>query len=420
MSTVRSREASCITVLVGQCGLQVGDSCLDELHTSLEHSSTERGATGVSDCSMAANAPKLSFFNENGFARSVLVDTETKVVTSLLSKSRKWKYGKEKDVAVMEQGGAANNWAYGYKKKGPGGVGDLAMEAIRKQAEASDYLGGFFIIGSAAGGTGSGVGSFLSECLWDEYATTPSVHSIVLPFETGEVAVQGLNSVLSLGHLLGNGGGGTFVFQNEVAANRCLRNGNPHPTLPDLNRLIARDVASTLVGGGEAFFSTVVSQLWSRSDSFPFAELYSVPQTSDAAVHFTHDSWEALDKELERASTKTKMVAASLFLHGTDTASALNLTCRAPKWAKFPSWAYKPWSSYEYPQSWRGYARDATLATNSGFVVRPLTEILSKATDMLAARAYVHQYAAHGIELCDFENSILRLDRVLSMYSSLL
>jgi tubulin delta len=403
---------------VGQCGVQLGDECLGELHKYYQ----DNHLPG-----------KLTFFDENNSARAILVDTETKVVNGLLEsqacKKRAWKY--DPAMSVVEHGGAANNWAYGYKKKASQSVGPKVLECIRKNVEACDCLGGFQIIGSAAGGTGSGVGSYLTEALWDEYAATPSVHIIVLPFDTGEVAVQSLNATLSLGHLVQNGGGGTIIARNDVAAEACRRRLDiTHPTLGDLNGVIARNVVSMLVGANGRFFQEVVPQLWNLPNSYPFAQVKSVPQTSFAAVDFTNDSWYALEKELSRGTVES--FSASLFLHGErqteGTKTGTFFTDKMPAWAKIsPKYCasetslqlYNPWRCYESAGRVRGYERAATLATNSTSMIEPLSNILSKATDMLEVGAYVHQYEMHGVTVDDFKENVMRLDRIVAMYGGL-
>jgi tubulin gamma len=64
-------------------------------------------------------------------------------------------------------GGAGNNWASGYDQ-GDKLYEDI-LEIIDREAENSDSLEGFVLCHSIAGGTGSGVGSFVLERLNDRY-----------------------------------------------------------------------------------------------------------------------------------------------------------------------------------------------------------------------------------------------------------
>ena len=62
-------------------------------------------------------------------------------------------------------------------------------------------LDGFLVCQSLAGGTGSGVGAFLSEALADEFPKARRINAAVWPFTQGEVIVQNYNTMLTLAHL---------------------------------------------------------------------------------------------------------------------------------------------------------------------------------------------------------------------------
>ena len=66
-----------------------------------------------------------------------------------------------------EGGGAGNLWTSGYTQ-GEKNQEEL-IEMIDREADGSDSLEGFMLLHSIAGGTGSGVGSFLLEKLNDRF-----------------------------------------------------------------------------------------------------------------------------------------------------------------------------------------------------------------------------------------------------------
>ena len=66
-----------------------------------------------------------------------------------------------------EGGGAGNNWASGYHQASL--VHDTLMDMIDREADGSDSLEGFVLCHSIAGGTGSGMGSYLLEQLNDHF-----------------------------------------------------------------------------------------------------------------------------------------------------------------------------------------------------------------------------------------------------------
>ena len=56
-------------------------------------------------------------------------------------------------------GGAGNNWASGYTKAEK--LKEEIVDIIDREAEGSDSLEGFIFCHSIAGGTGSGMGTYL-------------------------------------------------------------------------------------------------------------------------------------------------------------------------------------------------------------------------------------------------------------------
>ena len=61
----------------------------------------------------------------------------------------------------------------------------------------------------------------------------------------------------------------------------------------------------------------------------------------------------------------------------------------------------------------------ATLLSNSQSVVTPLDRTVSKAWNMFSSRAYVHQYAKHGLSEADFMDSFACLEQVIHDYNTI-
>ena len=64
------------------------------------------------------------------------------------------------------------------------------MNLVRREAEKCDRLGGFLALLSLAGGTGSGVGAFVTQCLRDEFPQAFVINQVVTPYKMGEVIVS--------------------------------------------------------------------------------------------------------------------------------------------------------------------------------------------------------------------------------------
>ena len=125
-------------------------------------------------------------------ANAVLVDMEPKVIQKCLNSTKQtksgicWEY--QSQDALYKQGGSGNNWALGYHYYDEEVYG-VTSESIRRQVEAMDYFGGFQVLQSLAGGTGSGLGTHLVERLRDDYPRANLVNVAVWPYMTGEVVL---------------------------------------------------------------------------------------------------------------------------------------------------------------------------------------------------------------------------------------
>lgn len=66
---------------------------------------------------------------------------------------------------------------------------EAIMNLVQKEAEKCDRLGGFFTIMSMAGGTGSGLGAFVTQCLRDAFPSSFILNHVIWPYGTGEVNI---------------------------------------------------------------------------------------------------------------------------------------------------------------------------------------------------------------------------------------
>ena len=76
-------------------------------------------------------------------------------------------YNQENIYMSEHGGGAGNNWASGYYQAER--LNEEIFDILDREADNSDSLEGFVLCHSIAGGTGSGMGSFLLERLNDRY-----------------------------------------------------------------------------------------------------------------------------------------------------------------------------------------------------------------------------------------------------------
>lgn len=76
-------------------------------------------------------------------------------------------YNPENVFVSKDGGGAGNNWASGFSQGET--LHEEVFDIIDREADGSDSLEGFVLCHSIAGGTGSGMGSYIMERLSDRY-----------------------------------------------------------------------------------------------------------------------------------------------------------------------------------------------------------------------------------------------------------
>ncbi|GMF17460.1 unnamed protein product [Phytophthora lilii] len=124
---------------------------------------------------------------------------------------------------------------------------DFLLTVCNKEAERCDLLKGFLTLQSAAGGTGSGVGSFLTEKLAEFYPSMSLLNAVVWPYQSGEVIVQNYNAMLTMASLA-DVAHGIFMLQNDAASFICQKLLRiPHPSFDAMNEVLATHLASSFL-----------------------------------------------------------------------------------------------------------------------------------------------------------------------------
>lgn len=121
------------------------------------------------------------------------------------------------------------------------------MDMIDREADGSDSLEGFVLCHSIAGGTGSGMGSYLLEALNDRYGKKLVQTYSVFPNqnETSDVVVQPYNSLLTLKRLTLNCD--SVVVLDNTALNRIAvdRLHIQNPSFAQTNALVSTVMAAS-------------------------------------------------------------------------------------------------------------------------------------------------------------------------------
>eukprot|EP00703_Trepomonas_sp_PC1_P002539 JAP94067.1 Delta tubulin [Trepomonas sp. PC1] len=219
-----------ITIQLGQYGNQVGPALFQQILKNAQQ--LEQNIS-----QFFRYSEKLNILTP----RSVLVDMEPKVINQALQAAVPTYL---QNQTVIRQSGAGNNWAHGYKIFGPQVIEEI-MDCIQHEAEQVDQKLEFLTISSLAGGTGSGLSSYLLQALSAEYKNIKS--NSILPFSRGEINTQCYNSVLSLSQLLQHANQVNLISNDQIK--EIYLKSFPQqtqPTFQQLNRVISHNMSLNL------------------------------------------------------------------------------------------------------------------------------------------------------------------------------
>lgn len=440
-------NANCVCIQLGQCGTQVGHEFLNGLYEDCFIHTGSHTKDSIKQSYASESMPV--FFNElknkNYLARSVMVDMEPKAVTWALSssKSKNWRYPEGQQLC--RKSGSGNNWSYGYQVHGPRCETEV-IELVRKEVEKCDRFGGFFVLMSLAGGTGSGVGSYLLQILHDLYSQSPILNSVVLPYSAGEVAVQNYNAILTLSGIISNADA-SILLHNDHLHKICKHLlAIPKVSFKDLNKVAAHDLGSLFQPSVKSNkSSSMIHNILTASSShscFKFLNLKTVPHIAEQSVNYSTFNWNGLIKRIRQMHITNSHIDEGMNWHIDDTGklsfpkSLSNLLILRGKDSntidstEFQSMRdkrfYVPWIPHRErcpiwtcSRPYMAYEKSATLLTNGGYCVSGLNNIVQRGWDMFSAKAYVHQYTKYGLEQEDFLNAFIKIENVLKNYATL-
>lgn len=443
-------EMSVVTIQLGQCGNQVGHELFDAICND--------ALDGQRKTYSSASCERFFYQTTNGdrVARAVLIDMEPKVIHHSMTKaakSGKWRYGDTSHFSQKQ--GSGNNWANGFCVHGPRHK-EAVEELLRREVERCDRLAGLLAMMSVAGGTGSGVGTYLTQSLRDIFPKSFILNHLTWPYSTGEVIVQNYNSVLTLSNLY-RLSDAILVHENDTVHRICSQLLNiKHMSFSDINQVIAHQLGSVLqpaltTDSYGTYSRNPLGELVSSLACHPEYKLLSlctIPQMSSSSLAYSTFSWPGLLKHLRQMlisnakmeegidwevrtrsnSERTRSLAVRSFntslanlliIRGKDVYSAETGGFKDP--ALYTSWlsSDEAFSAWKSPVPFNKYEKSATLVSNSQALLQPLDNMVGKAWNMFASRAYVHQYIKFGITEEDFLDSFTSLEQVISSYRQL-
>lgn len=228
-----------ITLQLGQCGNQIGMEFWKQL--CAEHGISPEGI--LENFATEGLDRKDVFFyqadDEHYIPRAVLLDLEPRVIHTIMTSPYAKLYNPENVYLSKQGGGAGNNWAVGFSQGER--LYEEIFDIIDREADGSDSLEGFVLCHSIAGGTGSGMGSYMLEKLNDRFPKKLIQTYSVFPNldEISDVVVQPYNSLLTLKRLTQNAD--CVVVLDNTALHRiaCDRLHIENPTFAQINSLVS-------------------------------------------------------------------------------------------------------------------------------------------------------------------------------------
>nr|PNR29171.1 hypothetical protein PHYPA_027863 [Physcomitrium patens] len=228
----------------------------------------------------------------------------------------------------------------GFFREGTKGgrVARAVLIDMEPKVEACDMFGGFLTAQSMAGGTGSGLGAYVTELLKDEYPSKCVLSHCIWPYESGEVIVQNYNALLTLAKLQ-ESADGIIISQNDALSSICRKTlGIPRSSFDHMNDVVANSLASIFLpaswrtvcpsernehprktfrdkgqyededgikGGiyGAGMPVRLLSDLVSKLCAHPGYRMLSLrftPQISNKSLNFTTFNWGAQIKQLQQ------------------------------------------------------------------------------------------------------------------------
>ncbi|XP_043191739.1 tubulin alpha chain-like [Amphibalanus amphitrite] len=418
----------CISVHVGQAGVQIGNACW-ELYC-LEHNIRPDGRLNCD------KAPKLeddsfnTFFSETGAGkrvpRAVFVDLEPTVVDEVRSGPYRQLFHPEQMITGKED--AASNYARGHYTIGKAII-ERVLDRIRKLADQCSGLQGFLVFHSFGGGTGSGFTSLLMERLSVDYGKKSKLEFAIYPApQVSTGAVEPYNSVLTTHSSLDHSDC-AFMVDNEAIYDLCRRGlGIERPSYINLNRLVGQIVSS--ITASLRFSGPLnVDLIEFQTNLVPYPRIhfplvtYAPVISAEKAYHeqltvseITNACFEPANQMVKCDPRHGKYMACCMLYRGdvvpkdVNAAIAVIKTKRAIQFVDWCPTGFKVGINCQPPTAVPGgdlakVCRALCMLSSTTAIAEAWSRLDHKFDLMFAKRAFVHWYVGEGMEEGEFSEA---------------
>nr|XP_017448333.2 tubulin alpha-8 chain isoform X1 [Rattus norvegicus] len=418
----------CISVHVGQAGVQIGNACWELF--CLEHGIQADGTFGTQASKINDDDSFTTFFSETGngkhVPRAVMVDLEPTVVDEVRAGTYRQLFHPEQLITGKED--AANNYARGHYTVGKESI-DLVLDRIRKLTDACSGLQGFLIFHSFGGGTGSGFTSLLMERLSLDYGKKSKLEFAIYPApQVSTAVVEPYNSILTT-HTTLEHSDCAFMVDNEAIYDICRRNLDiERPTYTNLNRLISQIVSSITASlRFDGALNVDLTEFQTNLVPYPRIHFplvtYAPIVSAEKAYHeqlsvaeITSSCFEPNSQMVKCDPRHGKYMACCMLYRGDVVPKDVNVAIAAIKTKRtiqFVDWCptgFKVGINYQPPTVVPGgdlakVQRAVCMLSNTTAIAEAWARLDHKFDLMYAKRAFVHWYVGEGMEEGEFSEA---------------
>ncbi|KAK6136949.1 hypothetical protein DH2020_029310 [Rehmannia glutinosa] len=409
----------CISVHIGQAGIQVGNACW-ELYC-LEHGIQPDGQMPSDKTVGGGDDAFNTFFSETGSGkhvpRAVFVDLEPTVIDEVRT-------GTYRQLFHLSSSSVARKMLPTTLPVATTQIVDLCLDRIRKLADNCTGLQGFLVFNAVGGGTGSGLGSLLLERLSVDYGKKSKLGFTVYPSpQVSTSVVEPYNSVLSTHSLLEHTDV-AVLLDNEAIYDICRRSLDiERPTYTNLNRLVSQVISSLTASlRFDGALNVDVTEFQTNLVPYPrihfMLSSYAPVISAEKAYHEQLSVAEITNSAFEPSSMMAKCdprhgkyMACCLMYRGDVVPKDVNAavaTIKTKRTIQFVDWCptgFKCGINYQPPTVVPRVQRAVCMISNSTSVAEVFSRIDHKFDLMYAKRAFVHWYVGEGMEEGEFSEA---------------
>ena len=448
-------------IQIGQCGNQIGLNIFNNLIEEMKNSSEYLSQL---ICDSYFTISKTNKFQAN----SLLIDMESKVIDKCLKISEKNGWNYIQDNVIHKQSGSGNNWANGFFYHGPS-VEKAFVETLSKFSEKFDSLDSCIIINSLAGGTGSGLGSYLAVLMKDYFPEINLLNIAIWPNDSGEVVVNSYNTILSISENYKVSDLMT-VINNQEIFDICKNIYKLKKIgFENLNSIISKHLINMMIPPAynidnsfksktyriNSFISDIIYFL-GMNPKLKFNQIISTPEVPPENLQFTNDSWNSLSKRglqiLKTGSNESKIDWSPFSTTKINVNSIIeiyrgkNVENMVDDTNNINNSAINKYkgknnkldninnmndigclknfcmnsnireSRYKDEHNINNYDKHLTILANSGLYCKNIENCLSKAYEMYEYNAFIHQYEKYGLEKGDFVEAFSFCEQIIHDY----